>query len=290
MHTLNTLTFTPRFEMSQIDFGLPVTVDGYTNLTAGMYLRLGPLFVGSTNCWNAIVGSSIRGLNLYSGLKIPITFGTSKKPKKLHTPKLSNKTPKEEKVDSTTLALRQAEIEHKAEQDKAWAIEQERLIREAAEEKPILLTSDTIPSPKSQPKINIIPTPEPLVEPESEYYDVKKGENAIKEVKAYFQSNSAWIASADRAKLDILAKDMQAEPKYHAVIHGYTDNVGDPESNKKLADKRARKVKEYLEKQGVDSSKLTLTAKGAQSPAAENDTPEGREKNRRVEILLLKDK
>lgn len=296
MHALNTLTLTPRFEMNQIDFGIPVTIDGYNNVTAGMYLRLGPLFVGSSNCWNAIVGPSVRGINLYGGLKIPITFGKGKKPKKLPNPKLSKKTPKKEKVDSAAIALREAEIERKAEEDKAWVAEQERLAREKEKQEPP--KPEPSPEPEPEPIVEPEPSPEPIPEPEPspepepqpEYYEVKKSEIAIKETRAYFQSNSTWISTADREKLDKLANKMQSDSKYHAVIHGHTDNVGDPESNKKLAAKRAKKVKEYLVQQGVEEAKLTIIAEGAQNPIAGNDTEEGREKNRRVEVLLLEDK
>lgn len=293
MHALNSLTLTPRFEMNQVDFGVPVTLDGYNNITAGMYLRLGPLFLGSSNCWNVIVGPSVRGINLYGGLKIPITFGKGKKPKKLTPPDLSEvPVETEEKVDSAALALREAEIERKAEEDKAWAAEQERLAREQAEKDASEPTVEPVvePIPVVEPVAEPVvePTPEPITEPI--YYDVKENEKAIKETRAYFQSNSAWVASADRDKLDKLAVTMLSDSKYHAIIHGHTDNVGDPESNKKLATKRAQKVKEYLIAQGVPSDKLTIIAKGAKKPIAENDTPEGREKNRRVEVLLLEDK
>ena len=74
------------------------------------------------------------------------------------------------------------------------------------------------------------------------------------------------------------------------VIHGHTDNVGDPEGNKRLAAKRADAVKKYLIEQGVKESRLKILAQGSDKPIAENDTEEGREKNRRVEVLLLKDK
>ncbi|MBL4649200.1 MAG: OmpA family protein, partial [Aureispira sp.] len=155
-------------------------------------------------------------------------------------------------------------------------------------------TVDTVPTPEPEPTPEPVvepepkPTPEPVTEPE--YYEVKETEKAIKETRAYFQSNSAWISAADREKFDKLATKMQSDSKYHAIIHGHTDNVGDPESNKKLARKRALKVKEYLIAQGVSEDKLTLVAEGAQNPIAENDTEEGREKNRRVEVLLLEDK
>ncbi|BDS15272.1 DUF5723 family protein [Aureispira anguillae] len=299
MHALNTLTLTPRFEMHQIDFGIPVTLDGYNNITAGMYLRLGPLFVGSTNCWNMIVGPNVYGLNIYGGLKIPITFGKGRKKK---PDALSDLMPKpKETLDSTALAKRQQEIEQKAAQDKEWATEQERLAREreaaqkAAKRDTVptpIPPIDTTPSPEPEPIVEPEPVsePEPVVEPtpKPNYYDVKEDEKAIKETRAYFQSGSAWISSADRSKLDQLAQKINSDSTFHAIIHGHTDNVGNPESNKKLAAKRAMVVKKYLVEQGVDSERLQIIAEGADNPIAKNDTEEGREKNRRVEVLLLK--
>jgi len=111
----------------------------------------------------------------------------------------------------------------------------------------------------------------------------------VKETRAYFLSGSAWISKADRAELDKTAAKLNSDSKYHAVIHGHTDNVGDPEANKRLAQKRANAVKKYLVEQGVDPAKLEIIAEGEGNPIADNDTEEGREKNRRVEVLLLKD-
>lgn len=320
MHAINTLTLSPRFEMNQIDVGLPITIDGYHNITAGMYLRLGPLFVGSSNCWNMIVGPSVRGINLYGGLKIPITFGKGKR-KKHRTIKKLQAPPKEE-LDSTELAIRTLEIEQKAMEDKAWLVEQEGLLSSQQDR---LATIDTIqqaaidslPLPLDpveeaidstaippiiekvdSPTISAIekidsPTVAPIIEDSMltpDYYDVKDHETAINETQVYFQSASAWISRADKLLLDKLASNINSDSTYHAVIHGHTDNVGSIEYNKKLAARRAIAVKKYLIEQGVAQDHLQIIAEGAAKPVAENSTEEGREKNRRVEILLLKDK
>ena len=81
---------------------------------------------------------------------------------------------------------------------------------------------------------------------------------------------------------------MKSNPDFYAVIHGHTDNVGDPKSNKILAEKRAKAVKKYLVEQGINENKLKILSSGEEKPAAANNTEEGRGLNRRVEVLLLK--
>jgi len=53
----------------------------------------------------------------------------------------------------------------------------------------------------------------------------------------------------------------------------------------KLSEDRAKAVREFLESQGIASNRLTSTGKGPADPVASNDTPDGRSKNRRVEII-----
>ncbi len=78
MHALNSYTLTPRFEHPWFDVGLPITIDGYNNFQAGFYARVGPLFIGSINCWNLLVGPNVQAANWYGGLKVPIPFGKKK--------------------------------------------------------------------------------------------------------------------------------------------------------------------------------------------------------------------
>jgi len=298
MHALNTLTLTPRFEWKQIDFGVPISIDGFNNVTAGMFLRLGPLFVGSTNCWNMIVGPSMHGINLYGGLTIPILFPKKKKPKELkpkeEEPVVTVEPKKEEEpLDSIAEAKKQEEIERKAEADREWIAEQERLAREKEEPEPEPEPQpepEPEPEPQPEPEPEPEPQPEPEPEPEPEYYEVKETETAIKESRAFFQSGSAWVSSAGRRELDKVVQKVLSDESYHLIIHGHTDNVGDPESNKKLAAKRANAVKKYLMEQGVKDSRIEIVAHGDAKNVAENDTEVGRGLNRRVEVLLLKDK
>ena len=70
-------------------------------------------------------------------------------------------------------------------------------------------------------------------------------------------------------------------------ISGHTDKTGSEVINAKLSTDRARAVVEYLIQKGIDKSRLTYQGLGSTMPIADNATPEGRAKNRRVEFKIL---
>ena len=70
-------------------------------------------------------------------------------------------------------------------------------------------------------------------------------------------------------------------------IAGHTDNVGDDNLNLVLSKKRAEALKSYLMSQGIEESRLLTLFYGETKPVATNDTPEGRQKNRRVEMKIV---
>ena len=86
-------------------------------------------------------------------------------------------------------------------------------------------------------------------------------------------------------KLDQLAKTM-VDGKYAVALRGYADSIGTFKGNWVISDKRAKEVKSYLVKQGVDEKKIVTTPFGSTKPIATNKTKQGRQKNRRVEIKL----
>lgn len=76
-------------------------------------------------------------------------------------------------------------------------------------------------------------------------------------------------------------------PKFRIAINGYTSSDGNPALNQKLSDDRANAVLFYLNAQGdIELSRLEATGLGSQDPIASNETPEGREQNRRIEFIL----
>ena len=97
-----------------------------------------------------------------------------------------------------------------------------------------------------------------------------------------FSSGSDAIPEANKVVLNQAAILMKALPNTQLVIKGYTDSVGNADSNKVLSQKRAQAVAAYLTAQGVDATKLTVQGFGQENPVADNTTKEGQFKNRRI--------
>jgi outer membrane protein OmpA-like peptidoglycan-associated protein len=101
-----------------------------------------------------------------------------------------------------------------------------------------------------------------------------------------FETGKAVIKSSSFESLDALALLMNKRPSFKLYIEGHTDNVGSDASNLSLSDRRAKAAKDYLVKKGVDASRITSKGYGESKPVATNSTPEGRQKNRRVEFIV----
>ena len=80
---------------------------------------------------------------------------------------------------------------------------------------------------------------------------------------------------------------MLKKPNWRLKISGHTDNVGSAASNMKLSQNRAEAVKTYLISKGIDRSRFKAEWFGSKNPIASNKTEEGRQRNRRVEMLLV---
>jgi OOP family OmpA-OmpF porin len=70
-------------------------------------------------------------------------------------------------------------------------------------------------------------------------------------------------------------------------VAGHTDSVGTDQYNQGLSERRANSVRDYLVEQGVRASRLTAVGYGENRPVATNDTADGRQENRRVELVVL---
>jgi len=104
---------------------------------------------------------------------------------------------------------------------------------------------------------------------------------------AFFDTNKATFRKEAQPELEKISARVRNVSSVEAVqITGYTDNTGAQDYNQKLSEARAATVKDFLVKNGVDSSKITILGKGQGSPIADNATKEGRAKNRRVEVMV----
>jgi OOP family OmpA-OmpF porin len=107
-------------------------------------------------------------------------------------------------------------------------------------------------------------------------------------LKVNFEAGSYTITEDSLPKIEQFAEFLYDNPIYQAIIYGYTDNLDSDENNKKLSQKRADAVAQALIENGIKLTRLTAIGMGSKNPVADNSTPEGRAKNRRIEVELLK--
>lgn len=104
----------------------------------------------------------------------------------------------------------------------------------------------------------------------------------------HFKADSAKILESERRKLDLVADKLKEYPGRDVLITGYTALAGTPEGRKTLSEERARVVAGYFIKNGVKPrEQIVIRGLGAENPVADNSTPVGKQKNRRVEITIL---
>jgi outer membrane protein OmpA-like peptidoglycan-associated protein len=102
-----------------------------------------------------------------------------------------------------------------------------------------------------------------------------------------FDTGKATLRPESAAKLDVLVDFMKHKKSARVEISGHTDNVGNLRTNKALSAKRAEACRAYVLSRGIDGSRIDAAGYGAERPVAPNDNAEGRQKNRRIEIVEL---
>lgn len=90
-------------------------------------------------------------------------------------------------------------------------------------------------------------------------------------------------AELNLAKVAVI---LQQYPEMAIQVEGHTDNIGSEEYNLKLSEQRAEAVFRFLVEQGVSEDRMTTKGFGMSQPVASNETPEGRQKNRRVDLVI----
>jgi OmpA-OmpF porin, OOP family len=103
---------------------------------------------------------------------------------------------------------------------------------------------------------------------------------------AAFNTGSATLQPSDQAVLNDFAVVVKNCPNVHMTIVGYTDNIGSAQANLRLSRARAASVVAALVGKGVLQNRFTAQGRGEENPVASNSTPEGRARNRRVDILV----
>jgi len=149
--------------------------------------------------------------------------------------------------------------------------------------RPIQIVKAPEPAPVVVPAIKVAepePVPEPIVEAPSvcdEFNGVLDGVN--------FHSDSAELTAEGSQVLYHAAEKLRSCEELQITVSAHTDSVGAEQYNQGLSERRARSVVQSLTERGINASRMTSTAYGETQPIDTNDTPEGRRRNRRVELI-----
>lgn len=103
-----------------------------------------------------------------------------------------------------------------------------------------------------------------------------------------FALNKAALSPTAYPTLNTIVTSLKAAPGNQIQINGYTDSLGTDEYNLKLSEERAKAVRDYLVLKGIRADRIQYEGLGKAAPVGDNSTEEGRQKNRRVEIRILK--
>ena len=102
-----------------------------------------------------------------------------------------------------------------------------------------------------------------------------------------FDVNKATLRDASKAELAKLAQILNKYPDTNILVEGHTDNTGSEEYNLELSRQRAQSVENYLAGLNVNPTRFTIMGYGESQPIATNETTEGRQQNRRVDLAIM---
>jgi outer membrane protein OmpA-like peptidoglycan-associated protein len=108
----------------------------------------------------------------------------------------------------------------------------------------------------------------------------------IRLVGLTFQSGQAEVPAAARGLLEKVKAATEVFPRSQVVVEGHTDSYGSDETNLALSRKRAEAVSAYLAQLGVPALRMSAVGYGETQPIANNDTEQGRARNRRIDIII----
>lgn len=105
----------------------------------------------------------------------------------------------------------------------------------------------------------------------------------------YFDTGKSTLKASSFKALNDLAEGLKLKSTMVVEIQGHTDNVGKEEENIKLSQQRADEVKKYLVSKGIDEKRISTKGYGPAMPIADNASEEGKAKNRRTSLRVIKE-
>ena len=119
-------------------------------------------------------------------------------------------------------------------------------------------------------------------------YDALNEKGRVATQGIFFDTGSDRIRPESAPTLKQISEMLKAHADLKLTIEGHTDNVGDDAANQSLSEKRAAAVKAHLvSTYGIDAGRLESKGLGESKPSASNDSAEGRQQNRRVELVKM---
>jgi outer membrane protein OmpA-like peptidoglycan-associated protein len=120
-----------------------------------------------------------------------------------------------------------------------------------------------------------------------ELYDVLQADGRVATQGILFDTDSDVIRPESTPTLREIGEMLQEHGDMSLLIEGHTDSAGEADYNLELSESRAQSVVEYLvASYGIDSNRLAAAGFGESNPVGDNSTPEGRQQNRRVELVV----
>jgi outer membrane protein OmpA-like peptidoglycan-associated protein len=308
-------TLTPRIEKKWYSIYSPVYYNlAHKKLAWGAGIRLGPIFAGSGSILSNLVGgNNISATDAHVGLTIPIY----QRKRREREPKIADIPPPPPPAPVIDTVVKQIDTPVvNNDRDFDGVVNEKDACPDVYGEAYLLGCPDTdkdsiadifdkCPNVPGLKKYNGCPIPDsdgdgindeedkcPNVAglrrlqgcPEVKQEVVKKVNTAAKSI--YFLSGKDIIQASSHAKLDTVVSILQSDAALQISIEGHTDNTGSVAVNNALSAKRAEAVKSYLVQKGIAEDRIQAQGFGSSRPVAPNSTPDGRSKNRRVELHL----
>lgn len=152
-----------------------------------------------------------------------------------------------------------------------------------ASQPPAPTPSDKKAAPTEKP--NLSPTPVPSQKQTTPVHNTDK--EIIESIQIKFHKNDYRVSGQkSRQSIRTISRILQKNPNWILEITGHTCNLGSDAFNQKISRFRAEAIKNYLVNSGVENRQIRAFGRGSQTPLFDNSTPEGREKNRRVEFRV----